>query len=198
MMVLTPVWRDNVTIFNYDVKKSRSVVFTCWCHLNIIVLVSIFQESMKRGITCFLVFFLIFFVVCFFFGGWHCYFSGWKRWSSFYHLTSVGLINLQMRLINIQWDLRLDMSGNFRLRTLLWGSFVFEFYVVINQQCCAFVLYNCLTAWDLLQINYNTIMNLCVIVFKEKRLFLIQSRRDLFVQAVFIFKLEIQFVCDKI
>ena len=143
MMVLTPVWRDNVTIFNYDVKKSRSAVFTCWCHLNIIVPVSIFHESIKRGITCFVVVFLLF-LLSVFFAGWRCYFSGWKRWSWFYHLTSMGLINLQMGLINIQWDLRPDMSGNFRLRTLLRGSFVFEFYVVINQQCCVFILYNLL------------------------------------------------------
>ena len=46
------------------------------------------------------------------------------------------------------------MSGDFRLRIPLWGSFVFVWCVVFNQGCCVFVQYNLLKGcceWILIQ-----------------------------------------------
>ena len=37
-----------------------------------------------------------------------------------------------------------NMSGNFRLRFPLWGSFVFVFCAVFNQGCWVFIQYNLL------------------------------------------------------
>ena len=36
----------------------------------------------------------------------------------------------------------LNILGDFRLRSSLWGSFVFVWYVVFNQGCCVFIQYN--------------------------------------------------------
>ena len=46
------------------------------------------------------------------------------------------------------------MSGDFRLRIPLWGSFVFVWCVVFNQGCCVFIQYNLLKGcceWILIQ-----------------------------------------------
>ena len=61
--VLKPVSCDHVTSFNYDGKKARDVGLTCWCHLSNIMPDGIFHESMRQGITWFL---LLFFFVCLF------------------------------------------------------------------------------------------------------------------------------------
>ena len=49
----------------------------------------------------------------------------------------------------------LNLSGDFRLRISLWGSFVFVWCVVFNQGCCVFIQYNLLQGcceWILIQL----------------------------------------------
>ena len=62
-MLLTTVWHDHVTSFNYDGKNARDVGFSCWGHLSNLMLLSSFHERMGRVISYFFVFLLF---VCLF------------------------------------------------------------------------------------------------------------------------------------
>ena len=47
-----------------------------------------------------------------------------------------------------------NMTGGFRLRISLWGSFVFVWCIFFNQECCVFIQYNLLKGcckWILIQ-----------------------------------------------
>ena len=56
--MLNPVSCDHMTSFNYDEKKARDVSLPRRCYLSNIMPDSIFHESMRRGITCCVLFYL--------------------------------------------------------------------------------------------------------------------------------------------
>ena len=114
-----PVTCDHVTSsFDYDDKNARDVGIFCWCHLNNIMPDSFFHESMRQGLTCFILFVSLFvfsylFIVCFFRGMILLFSSGWKSWTQLYHYNISGRGQIlsynglrQIGLIILQWDLK--------------------------------------------------------------------------------------------
>ena len=130
--MLIPASFDHVTSFNYYNKNARDVDLTCWSHLSNIMPDSIFHESMRRVITCSVLFCLFFcislFVCCAFFVGWYFCFPLDKRDG--------------INFITITWA---DMGKSLTITDLCWwdwlacqgiqGSSIAEF-LCLCMLCC--------------------------------------------------------------
>ena len=127
--VLTPVSCDHVTSFNYDRKRARDLDLACRCHL----CNTMRGKSMRQGIACF--FAVVFFSALFLYSmGVMLLFSfEWKRWNQSYHYNIKGrkkILNYSANYIYKPSKLFevWSISGDFRLRLLLTGSFIWVNY----------------------------------------------------------------------
>ena len=86
--VLMPVSCDHMRLFDYDDKKAREVDHACWFHLS-----NIIYDSMRQGVTCFVLFCFVFFIICLLsssFTGWYFVFLRMKK------MESVSSVSINM------------------------------------------------------------------------------------------------------